>query len=390
MVSGVEGWPFPALERANAGNLLAQLGDPRKGVELQPDGLPEIDWCAVPAGQFTMGSKWQKDFRVKEEDLFRWESITNRDYRIFINNDGYETKRYWTKEGWAWKKGKEKKRKSLFDSAKDDSAADLSEHEMAAFFQWVTIYYLEAESPQHQVQVPAFEISCYPVTNAQYQAFVDDGGYTEQWQDCWTKEGWQWRTKHNIMEPAWAGGVFDLPNHPVVRVSWYEATAFCEWLTRRTHPYPSQEGISEQVPLLGGDGGGVIRLPTEAEWEYAARGTDNRIYPWGNEITSEYANYTDTGLGATSAVGCFPRGASPYDCEDMAGNVWEWCVDTWHSNYEGAPKDGSAWIDGGSERVVRGGTWPHIAPHVRCANRNYTTPHNRHTPLGFRLARIYL
>jgi formylglycine-generating enzyme required for sulfatase activity len=299
---------LPAVERALAGNLLAQLGDPREGVGLQ-NGLPDIVWCEVPAGKFTMGSN---------------------DY--------------------------------------DD------------------------EKPPHEVHLKTYWISRYPVTNVQYRAFVDDNGYTEQWRECWTDEGWKWKEENSVTQPDWAGGVFDLPNHPVVGVSWYEATAFCNWLTRKTSPpTPLQRRGEKTSPLRGRGGGGVIRLPTEAEWEKAARGEDQRIYPWGNEqVNPERANYGDTGLGATSAVGCFPDGASPYQCEDMAGNVWEWCVDDWPGNYKGAPTDGSAWRGGGSGRVIRGGGWDNIAPFVRCAYRDSTTPDDRDTDLGFRLARIYL
>ena len=168
------------------------------------------------------------------------------------------------------------------------------------------------EKPPHTVHVSAFQISRYPVTNVQYRVFIVDGGYSER--TYWTDEGWKWKEKEDITEPDWAGGAFDLANHPVVRVSWYEATTFCRWLTIRLQKIGALSDHEE------------IRLPTEAEWEKAARGTDERIYPWGNDkITPELANYTDTGLGVTSTVGCFPRGVSPYGCEEMAGNVWEYC-----------------------------------------------------------------
>jgi formylglycine-generating enzyme required for sulfatase activity len=246
----------------------------------------------------------------------------------------------------------------------------------------------DSEKPPHKVTVSAFQISRYPATNAQYQAFVEDGGYTEKWKDCWTPEGWKWKEKRDLSEPERWGGVFDLSNHPVVMVSWYESVAFCNWLTIRlqeTHPSPSQEG--KNTPLHPPQGG-IIRLPTEAEWEKAARGTDGCIYPWGNEkIDPEFANYDDTGLGTTNTVGCFPRGASPYGCEDMAGNVWEWCADPWHENYKGAPDDGSVWEEGGDTdyRMLRGGSWLNLPEYCRAAIRDWYNPDSRYVIIGFRV-----
>ena len=288
--------PFPTVERALAGNILAQLGDDlRPGVGTNADGLPDILWCEAPAGTFLMGSN---------------------DY--------------------------------------DD------------------------EKPPHTVHVSTFQISQYPVTNAQYRAFIVDGGYSER--TYWTNEGWKWKEQEQISEPDWAGGAFDLVNHPVVRVSWYEATAFCKWLTLRLR---EQGELSKEQ---------TIRLPTEAEWEKAARGEDGRTYPWGNdEISPEVANYSDTGLGVTSTVGCFPRGKSPYHCEEMAGNVWEWCVDWYESNYYAqSPKENPTGPESGSRRVLRGGAWYYGAGGCRSAYRLDGHPGSRLLFAGFRVVRISL
>ena len=232
------------------------------------------------------------------------------------------------------------------------------------------------EQPQHTVQVSAFQISRYPVTNAQYQSFVDHGGYTEQWRECWSQEGWAWRKEAQISKPRSYGGEFDLPNHPIVGVSWYEASAFCRWLTLR---FRESGGLLENRE---------IRLPTEAEWEKAARGEDGRMYPWGDEISPELANYSETAFGVTSTVGCFPRSTSPYSCEEMAGNVYEWCLDWYDGKYYAqSPEKDPPGPASGSLRVVRGGYWNDDAGCVRAAYRFRCAPDYRLNVIGFRLVR---
>ncbi len=126
-----------------------------------------------------------------------------------------------------------------------------------------------------------------------------------------------------------------------------------------------------------------ITLPSEAQWEKAARGTDGRIYPWGNEADPNRANYEETGIGTTSTVGCFPNGASPYGCLDMSGNVWEWCRTKWQDSYKKYKDDNN--LAGGLQRVVRGGSFFGIFRFVRCAYRFHFDPADRNYGRGFRV-----
>ena len=168
------------------------------------------------------------------------------------------------------------------------------------------------EQPQHPVTVGNFWLGKTEVTNRQYGYFVDDGGYTHsQW---WTAAGWQWREANKLIEPSyWRDEQWNQPEYPVVGVSWYEAVAYTRWLSAAT--------------------GLTIRLPTEAEWERAARGDDGRVYPWGNEWDSSQLNYcdkncdrswkdeaVDDGYAYTAPIGHYPDG--PYGALDLAGNVW--------------------------------------------------------------------
>ncbi|MFN8486595.1 MAG: SUMF1/EgtB/PvdO family nonheme iron enzyme [Caldilineaceae bacterium] len=221
------------------------------------------------------------------------------------------------------------------------------------------------EQPQficNLIQQP-YRISRYPITVAQYYCFVEAQGYTQrQW---WTEAGWQWRQKNNITGPGEIGGVFETPNHPQVGVSWYEAVAFCAWFSAQMNR--------------------TVRLPTEAEWERAARHTDGRLYPWPDEFASTHCNMRDTGVGATTAVGSFPIGAAVCGAADMSGNVWEWCSTKWLDGYAGYEAKVNDELAGSGGRVLRGGAFLNRRHYVRCAARNHYVPHSRINNIGFRV-----
>jgi formylglycine-generating enzyme required for sulfatase activity len=206
----------------------------------------------------------------------------------------------------------------------------------------------EDERPRHRVRLGPYAIAKYPVTVAQYDCFVQETGYL-------LDKNWKHLKMHG--------------NHPVKFVSWEDAKAYCHWLTRKL--------------------GKPVALPSEAQWEMAARGTDGRIYPRGDDAPGpNKLNFDQTGIDNTSPVGVFPMGASCHGAMDMAGNVWEWVEDDWHDNYEGAPDESNSWIDEprGSSRVLRGGSWFDIARNCRAASRDRYGPGARDSDLGFRLA----
>ncbi len=212
------------------------------------------------------------------------------------------------------------------------------------------------EGPLHRQFTAAFAISRFPITQAQYAEFVvatnDPAHKPRQFDD---------ETLH-------------LSNHPVVGVSWRQAVAFTQWLTQRWRKAGKLR--PEQA----------VRLPTEAEWEKAARGmTDARRYPWGNDPNPNAANYDDSGIGSTSAVGCFSLGKTPYGCEDMSGNVWEWTLTKWQSDYREYNQKIDISLQGEDERVVRGGAFSDYQGGARCAFRNWGRPDGLNLNLGFRV-----
>jgi formylglycine-generating enzyme required for sulfatase activity len=206
-----------------------------------------------------------------------------------------------------------------------------------------------------QIPTERYWIAKYPLTNAQFAKFIEAGGYkTEKW---WTEAGWQQRKSKGWTEPRyWDDNKWNGSNQPVVGVSWYEAVAFCLWLSDTT--------------------GDKIMLPTEAQWQYAAQGTDGRDYPWGKEWDSQRCQNS----GGTSLVTKYEgKGDSPFGVVDMAGNVWEWCL----TEYNGGNND----INGTDVRVLRGGSWdPSDTDNFRCDYRGRVDPNFRGDNGGFRLA----
>lgn len=150
--------------------------------------------------------------------------------------------------------------------------------------------------------VPAFYMAKYPVTYAQYEAFVNDGGYRNR--AHWTDAGWAWKGDTAVPE-FWQDSAWHIHDHPINGVTWYEAYAFTRWLSARTRL--------------------TISLPTEAQWQRAAQGDDGREYPWGHGFDETRCNTVESAIGRTTPVTQYPNGASPFGVLDMSGNVWE-CV----------------------------------------------------------------
>jgi formylglycine-generating enzyme required for sulfatase activity len=236
-----------------------------------------------------------------------------------------------------------------------------------------------SEQPVHTAYLNAFYIDKYEVTNAQFKSFIDAGGYTTQ--AFWSAAGWTARTSGGWTLPRyWAGGYYhsgrEWPDFPAVGVSWYEAEAYANFAGKR--------------------------LPTEAEWEKAARGTDQRTYPWGNILDGSRTNYVGSGDpydDSSTPVGFYDGrlhpspsfqttdSPSPYGAYDMAGNVWEWVTDWYQENYYSvSPPSNPPGPLSGSYRVMRGGAWNFAPDFLRSAYRLYSAPSDRGR-MGFRCAR---
>jgi formylglycine-generating enzyme required for sulfatase activity len=239
------------------------------------------------------------------------------------------------------------------------------------------------EFPQRTIYLVGFWIDRTEVTNLIFEQFVTETGYVTDaeekgvsWLYNLEASGWYEVPGADWLHPQGpSSGITELDDHPVVHVSWYDAAAYCEWADRR--------------------------LPTEAEWEKAARGTDGRTYPWGeSDPSGNLLNFADVNLEADWAdgsaddgykfnapVGIYPSGASPYGALDMAGNVWEWVADWYASGYyDASPYENPTGPSFGSYRVLRGGSWRNSVRFVRAAYRNWYLPGGSFDKFGFRCA----
>jgi formylglycine-generating enzyme required for sulfatase activity len=271
------------------------------------------------------------------------------------------------------------------------------------------------EKPSHNVAVKEFYLSRYPITNAQYHCFIDAGGYQDEryWLNPASALNWLLGEKpelslleglsnkirkqyvdifkkdtQRVVPRYWTQRQWNNPNHPVVGVSWYEALAYCAWLNEcLTH-----SNITAQHRVSA-----TIRLPDEAEWEYAARGKKGLTYAWGNDADPQLGNYNETGLGRTSSVGLFVPGTAfdrPIQLYDMSSNVWEWTRSRWGKSpnepafdyqHWGQFKDDQNNPDAVEWRIIRGGSWINDLRYVRCAVRNRFHPSDRNYNVGFRV-----
>lgn len=203
----------------------------------------------------------------------------------------------------------------------------------------------ERDSPPREVALSAYLMSIYPTTNQQYHAFIAATGH---------RPPRHWRQKREESAFSIPDGLED---HPVVNIAWHDADAYAAWLSHKT--------------------GHHVVLPTEAQWERAARGPDGNIWPWGDEFQDERCNSAELKLGTTCSVFELTSGASPFGCLHMSGNVWEWCCDFYHMN--------ARQIQGQSEpvlhaparqRVVKGGSYYYDRSVCRPSARDYTNYSN--------------
>ncbi len=230
---------------------------------------------------------------------------------------------------------------------------------------WLGDDQLSDARPRHRLKLPAFQIGRYPVTNGQYEKFIQATG--RRW-------------------PSPEAGKPERRNHPAIFVSWHDALAYCHWLTK------TEQGLRR----IGPDQ--AYTLPSEAEWERAAAGPAGLKFPWCNDWRDDHANTRESGLGETSAVGLFPNGRSPEGCLDMAGNVYEWTRSLWGKDRKQPdyvypyPQQESQRavrenLQAGNEiyRVVRGGSWDNSQVNSRCAVRLMFQPNLRIYYSGFRV-----
>jgi formylglycine-generating enzyme required for sulfatase activity/energy-coupling factor transporter ATP-binding protein EcfA2 len=315
----VEAGHLQARARAEAGDVLGRLGDPRfdsDGYHLtqqyHSEPEPTLGLVNVPAGPFVMGQGFAKHQPALPYDYWiaRY-PVTVAQYGCFVAQGGYDTSDYWTETGWAWRQGE-------WNSQNEDR-------------------YL-----QQDLEARTAEMRSAP---------------------------WDWPAQQRY------------PTRPVVGVSWFEALAYSAWLAEQL-----QVGEAGGVETVSSDPAVLtVRLPSEAEWEKAARSGDDRRYPWGEAYWDrDRANIGRSGLGHATPVGMYPRGANAWGLHEMAGNVWEWTRSSW-ALYPYDAGDGREAVEAEGWRVLRGGAWHDDLDRARCAARVRRLPDQFGWDVGFRV-----
>ena len=344
-------------QRLLCGHAVPMISDPRYLEKTSANGtrylIPADDrFGSVPAGDYRLGStdgeenehcNGQLPQVVLSAYQLAFAPVTNAEYACFIEADGYTDDRWWlTDEALEWRSGE-----------LENTAGKDQEREWRQEFQK-----LGQGGVQRKYQLTDNQLDGWR------SAFdVEDDEFKQRLSSLYDAPGTAFK------EPGqWRNPAFNHAAQPVVGVCWFEASAYCEWLT-------SQCGKS-------------VRLPTEAEWEVAARGTNRREYPWGNSQPGDLQINGDLAhIRCTSPVGVFESGNTPAGLTDMAGNVLEWCQD-WYGSYQPGPVSNPQGAVDGESRVLRGGGWFHIARFCRSAYRNFSGPSYRFNGIGFRFAQV--
>ncbi|HRD67019.1 MAG TPA: SUMF1/EgtB/PvdO family nonheme iron enzyme [Candidatus Competibacter sp.] len=334
--------------RIAAGLALGELGDPRFHRCQGPHGdylLPPL--IAIPGGTYSIGSDeglYEDEAPVHPVDLQPFQlgqfPVTNAEYALFLKAGGYEDERWWeTDAALAWRRG--------------ESTAEGAKQQWRENRQTLQANFDNIRNAHQQGRITSQQADFWEEI-----ADMDDEAF-EALLDEWYPPGRQ------TQPSLWNDEAFNNPAQPVVGVCWYEARAYCAWLSAQT--------------------GRAFRLPTEAEWEAAARGRTGRRYAYGDDFDASRCNAFETHVRRTTPVGVFPGGETPEGLVEMTGNTWDW-TGSLYQPYPHVAADGREDPAGVARRVVRGGAWDFVQPLARAASRNFLAPDSRIGYLGFRLA----
>jgi len=366
--------------RLEAGLRLGRIRDPRFAPAETPSGAPYArpTLCPVEAGRYLVGNPRDPQDPRRDPEAYDDERngeevalppfwiarypVTNAEYRLFVRAKGYEDERCWEgPDARAWREGQ-----------------DLGGHaDWLASQRWAKSQPDDWRDRLADRYRPQALDSIATLRRWSEQELLDWARRQASGQPRDRPAFWG--------NPAYAGWVGD--NQPVIGVCWYEARAFCRWLYTRWRA----DGFE---PAQAIPAGYEVRLPTEAEWEAAARGPEARRYPWGPTFDPACANTLEGRVLRPSPVGAYPQGAAPCGALDMSGNIYQWTLSLWGEDpqspsflYPYRPDDGRENVLAGAEalRVVRGGSWVYDQWNARCACRLRYSPHDRGFDLGFRV-----